>query len=1162
MSAKRRRFIPSFDRLEDRWVPAGDITTRVLDGVLYISGDDEANSISIVGHNDTNAFTLSGNDTTINGQSSERAYTGIKSITINMKGGDDTVSVKDVSLKNAIEFQLGDGDDTLTIDHLHTRRISAIYGQAGDDNISITNSDFHRAMYVWMGAGDDTFNMINNFFGKHSGIHGGQGSDTRTYSGNSFGRDSWIDGFETFTKVDGTLPQAVADIATVDQGSDVTINLAANDTTPSGTLDLTSIVISTQPAHGTVTVHDDGTVTYTQNGSAFTTDSFQYTIKNSNNKTSTPGTVSITINPVDQAPIANNDTANVAHGGSVDISVAANDTDPEGQLDFTTITFTQQPAHGTVSLNNNGTVKYTHDGTATTSDTFKYTIKDLSGHVSNEATVTITIAAGNSPPVAINDTGTVDEGGNVNIAVAGNDTDSDGTLDLTSISFTQLPLHGSVVLQSNGQVKYTHDGSETTTDTFKYTIKDNNAATSNEATVTITITPVNDPPVAQNDTATVTEGGFVTINVAGNDTDNDDTIDLTSIVITQQPQHGILTVNTDGTVKYTHDGSETSPDTFKYTIKDAAGATSNEATVTITINPVNDPPVAVDDAFTIANGGAKTINVAANDTDVDGTIDPATITIIQQPQHGTLTVHPDGTVTYVHDGSATTTDNFIYTIKDNSAAVSNQANVTITIAAGNAPPVANDDSDTINEGTSKVINLTSNDTDSDGTVDPATIVITVQPQHGTVTVHDDGTVTYTHDGSETTSDSFKYTVRDNLGSLSNEATVTLTIAPVNDPPVAVNDNATVDEGGNVIIPVSTNDTDVDGTIDPATIIITQQPQHGILTVNTDGTVKYVHDGSETTTDSFKYTIKDNNGAVSNEATVSITINPVNDPPVAVNDVGNINQGGSVIVNVVANDTDADGTIDVATVIITQQPQHGTVTVHPDGTVTYQHDGTANFSDTFSYTVKDNNGTVSNEATATITIAPNQPPVAHDDSGSLSRGGSRTINLAVNDTDPEGNLDLASIVIVQQPQHGTVQVNSNGTVKYIHNGTATTGDTFTYTIKDSLGAVSNEATVTLTIAANLPPVANNDVANLTVGHNTIVINLAANDTDSDGSIDLGSIVIVSGPSHGTLIVNDDGTVTYMFDGSNVTSDTFTYTIKDNFGLVSNIASVLITISSGT
>jgi len=965
MSDKRRRFIPSFDRLEDRWVPAGNVIAKIADGVLYIRGDDEANSISLIQNSNGSITLSSGSDaTTINGGTDNLTRFGIDSINMKMKGGDDVVSISHLSLSHAIEIELGDGNDTLTIDHFHAEKQSAIYGQAGNDTISISHSEFHKSLGLFGGVGDDQVSTTNSYFGRGTEINGGAGTDIRNFFKVSYGSNSWIFNFQSVNN--GTAPLANADTANVDQGDEVTINVAGNDLAFTGTLDLTSIVITQAPSHGTTVVNSDGTVTYTNNGSAGTTDSFKYTIKNSDGTVSNAATVNLTINQVNQAPVATNDTATDVFGGTVNIGVAANDTDAENQLDFTTITFTQQPAHGTLSLNLNGTVKYVNNGDTATSDTFKYTIKDLDGNVSNEATVTITLSA-NAAPVAVADTATVAEGSNVTINVASNDTDANGNIDLTSIVITQQPLHGALVINTDGTVKYTHDGSETTSDSFKYTIKDNSAVTSNEATVTITITAVNDAPVANPDTATVAQGGNVIINLATNDTDADGIVSLTGIVITQQPAHGTVVNNNNGTVTYTPTSAATS-DTFTYTIKDNTGATSNTATVTITITPANAPPVAGNDDATLAVGGSKTINVASDDTDSDGTIDLTSILITQTPSNGSVVVHTDGTVTYTHDGSNTTSDSFKYTIKDNTGAVSNEATATLTIQSGDAAPVATADTDSLDEGTSKIIDLTGNDTDSDGTLDLSTLVITASPTHGSLVLHNDGTVTYTHDGSETTTDSFKYTIRDNLGSLSNEAVVTVTINPINDAPVANPDSASVHTGAGVIINLASNDTDNDNTLDLNSIVITQDPAHGTLTLHADGTVTYKHDGTATTSDSFKYTIKDTNGvpATSNEASVTISIAD-NQPPQAVNDTASVAKGASTIINLVGNDSDSDGTLDLASIQITQPPAHGNLVNNNDGTFTYTHDGSMTFVDVFTYLIKDNDGASSNNAVVTITI---------------------------------------------------------------------------------------------------------------------------------------------------------------------------------------------------
>ena len=132
------------------------------------------------------------------------------------------------------------------------------------------------------------------------------------------------------------------------------------------------------------------------------------------------------------------------------------------------------------------------------------------------------------------------------------------------------------------------------------------------------------------------------------------------------------------------------------------------------------------------------------------------------------------------------------------------------------------------------------------------------PTNGFLTLNSDGTFSYSHDGSETT----------------------------NDPPVAGDDSATVDEGGLVTIDLTGNDTDVDGTVRFATIVSVSRPANGSLVVNgngngngtENGTVTYTHDGSETTSGSFSYMVNDNDGATSNEADVNVTVIPVDDPP--------------------------------------------------------------------------------------------------------------------------------------------------------------------------------------------------------------------------------------------------------------------------------------------
>ena len=190
------------------------------------------------------------------------------------------------------------------------------------------------------------------------------------------------------------------------------------------------------------------------------------------------------------------------------------------------------------------------------------------------------------------------------------------------------------------------------------------------------------------------------------------------------------------------------------------------------------------------------------------------------------------------------------------------------------------------------------------------------------------------------------------------------------------------------------------------------------------------------------------------------------PPVALDDSAEVLAGQQVSIDVVTNDTDPDGTVDTDSITIVQQPDNGTVSVQATGTVLYTHSGDTNTADSFTYTVNDNDGLSSNEATVNLTVTqpPNQAPVALDDTVSLASGASASIAVIGNDSDPDGSLDTDSISIVDQPLQGTLTLQNNGVIVYTHNGGNSTTDSFAYTVADNDGLASNTATVNITMTS--------------------------------------------------------------------------------------------------
>jgi VCBS repeat-containing protein len=773
----------------------------------------------------------------------------------------------------------------------------------------------------------------------------------------------------------------------------------------------------------------------------------------------------------------------------------------------------------------------------------------------------------NDPPVAVNDVYTVAEGGTLTVVAPGvltNDVDPDG--DPMTASLVSGPAHASsFTLDANGSFNYVHDGSETTTDSFTYRASDG-SLNSNVATVTIAVTPVNDAPVANNDSYSVNEGGTLNVAAPGvmsNDVDADGPT-RTAIIVSGPAHASSFALNANGSFTYVHDGSETTSDAFTYKVSDGS-LESNVAAVTISVTAVNDAPVANNDSYSVNEGG--TLNVAApgvlsNDTDTDSASIHAVL--VSGPTHASsFTLNANGSFNYIHDGSETTSDSFTYKANDGSLD-SNVATVSITVNAVNDAPVAANDSYSVDEGgTLNIIapGVLANDTDADSASIHAVLVS--GPAHAaSFTLNANGSFNYVHDGSETTSDSFTYKAND--GSLdSNVATVTITVNPVNDAPVAVNDSYSVDEGGtlNIAAPgVLANDTDADSA-SIHTVLVNGPAHASSFTLNADGSFTYVHDGSETTNDSFKY--RANDGSLdSNVATVTITINPVNDAPAATNDGYAVNEGATLSVpapGVLVNDIDVDSA-SIHAVLVSGPAHAASFTLNANGSFTYVHDGSETTSDSFTY--KANDGSLdSNIATASIVINPvNDPPVANNDAFSVNEGGSLTVTppgVLGNDTDAEGN-PLTAAVVAAPTHAASFTFNPDGSFTYVHDGSETLSDSFTYRANDG-SAFSNVATVTITInPVNDAPVANNDSYSVSVHHtlNVAAPGVLGNDTDAEGNA--LTAVLVTGPTQGSLTLNPDGSFSYTHTGSTVGTDTFTYRAQDSFGALSNIAAVTISI----
>jgi predicted acyl esterase len=567
----------------------------------------------------------------------------------------------------------------------------------------------------------------------------------------------------------------------------------------------------------------------------------------------------------------------------------------------------------------------------------------------------------NLPPVAGNVSASLPEDLTISGNVMFNDSDPDGD-ELRLIHLTQPP-HGTVtdIGDGNGTLHYEPDADFHGTDVFTYTASDGRGGT-DTASVTLIVNPVNDPPVADDDSDETPEGVAAVIDLLANDSDVDgDALTITEIT---PPDHGVVENLGQGEVRYTPDPQFAGVDTFTYTVADPSGA-NDSALVTVTVIPgQNRPPLAADDEISVNENDSVAFDATANDSDPDG--DPLQLTAFSQPPHGTVTDigAGDGNLLYAPDTGFTGTDLFSYTISDGQGGT-DSATVTIEVLSANHPPVANDIAITIPANSSIAGNVLDNDTDPDG--DPLRLADFTQPDNGTVEDigGGDGTLRYTPDQGFSGVDTFTYTVADPSGA-NDSALVTVTVIPdQNRPPLAADDEISVNENDSVAFDATANDSDPDG--DPLHLTEFSQPPHGTVTDigAGDGNLLYEPDTGFTGTDLFSYTVSDGQGGT-DSATVTIEVLSANHPPVA-NDIAiTISANSSLSGNVLYNDTDPDG--DPLRLADFTQPANGTVEDigGGDGTLRYTPDQGFTGVNTFIYTVTDGRGGT-DTATVKITV---------------------------------------------------------------------------------------------------------------------------------------------------------------------------------------------------
>lgn len=731
--------------------------------------------------------------------------------------------------------------------------------------------------------------------------------------------------------------------------------------------------------------------------------------------------VAITVAPTNDAPLAVNDTAATLEDTTVEVPVLLNDNDVDSPAIWLANAYT---TNGTVSINETNVV-FTPATNFNGTVVLSYVVTD--GALLSTGKVTVTVSPVNDAPFALNDSTNTLEDVSVTIRVLWNDYDVE-----------KSPLTVASVLASNGtavingtNVVFTPAPNFNGIATLSYVVSDGTASAT--GSVTITVAAVNDAPVAINDSITTAEDTSIAISVLANDTDWDSATLTIASVSTTNGTAAISGTNVVFTPATNYNGAVV----LSYAVTD--GALFATGRVSVTVTPVNDKPIPVNDTTNTVEDTSVTIRVLANDSDVDSA--STSLTEVSTTNGTALVSGTNVVFTPATNYNGTVTLNYV--ISD--GALYATGKVTVTVSAVNDAPVAVNDVTTTPEDTALTIPVLLNDYD----VDSATLTITsISPTNGTAVIS--GTnVVFTPATNFNGAAAVRYTISD--GTLSATGLVTIAVTAVNDAPIARTDSTNLVEDTTVTIAVLANDSDVEASPLTVTGVFTTNGAVRFTTTNITFTPATNYNGTLL----LGYVVSD--GSLSSTGIVVVTVTSGYDAPVAMTDTFTMSEDSSATIPVTANDYNPDGSVLSITSVTTT---NGTAAV--SGTNVLFSPAANYFGDAKLFYVMTDGTTSSTSSVIVTVIAVNDPPVALGESFTTLQNTPLSVlapGLLTNDSDVESS--KLSAVISKAPDHGTLDLNADGSFVYTPESNYFGADSFTYKAFDG-AAQSAAATVSLNV----------------------------------------------------------------------------------------------------
>ena len=962
------------------------------------------------------------------------------------------------------------------------------------------------------------------------------------------------------------------DAATTKEDTAVDIDVASNDTAPEGTT--LTFTLRTTPSHGTAAFKPDakGVITYTPKANYNGMDRFEYIATGDANGYD-EATVTVTVTPVNDAPVVTGDaTVSYAENGTAAVAIYTA-TDPDDDAITGGLTLSGADA-GQFNISSAGALNFTNPPDfenpkdAGENNVYNVIISASDGTLSGTLAVTITVTDVNeglvvtgdaTVPVtdvievltAEDDAATTKEDTAVDIDVASNDSAPDGT----TLTFTlrTTPSHGTAAFKpgTTGIITYTPMTNYNGIDTFEY-IATGDENSYDEATVTVTVTAVNDAPVVTGDaTVEYAENGTVAVaTYTATDPDGDTIAGGLTLSGADADQFNF---STGGALNFTNPPDFENPtdagknNVYELMVSASDGNSSGTLAAQVTVTDVIEGPVITGDA-TISyaeNGTAAVATYSVTDPESDSvtwTLTGDDAEDFRVSSAGALTFRTAPDFEKPADKNADNVYNVIVSASDGTLSGTLAVQVTVTDVI--EVLTAEDDAATTKEDMAVDIDVASNDSAPDGTT--LTFTLRTTPSHGTAAFKPGttGIITYTPMTNYNGIDTFEYIATGDENSY-DEATVTVTVTAVNDAPVVTGD-ATISYAENGTAAVATYSV-TDPESDSVTWSLTgddakdfRVSSAGALTFQMSPDFENPADAG--TDNVYNVIVSASDGTLSGTLAVQVTVTDVIEVLTAADDAVTTKEDTAVDIDVASNDTAPDGT--TLTFTLRTTPSHGTAAFKPDakGVITYTPKANYNGRDTFEYIATGDENSY-DEATVTVTVTPvnDAPVVTGDATVRYAENGAAAV-ATYTAADPESDSVTWSLT---GDDAEDFSVNTDGALTFKmapdfeNPADAGRDNVYNVTVSASDGTLSGTLAVTITVTDLNDVLTAEDDAATTKEDTAVDIDVASNDTAPEGTT--LTFTLRTTPSHGTAAFKPGttGVITYTPMTNYNGIDTFKY-----------------------